>query len=62
MSRVNVITESGGSFYSTEVDTGQTSVSLPLPTGTPVTLYAVNTVNGSVVATQNVTVSGDTYP
>ncbi|MWG33267.1 hypothetical protein GQS65_01965 [Halomarina oriensis] len=62
VSRVNVITESGGSFYSTEVDTGQTSVSLPLPTGTPVTLYAVNTVNGSVVATQNVTVSGDTYP
>ena len=62
VSRVNVITQSGGSFYTTDVDTGQTRVSLPLPTGTPVTLYAVNTVNGSVVATQNVTVRGDTFP
>lgn len=62
VNRVNVITQSGGSFYTTDVDAGQTSVSLPLPTGTPTTLYAVNTVNGSVVATQNVTVSGDTFP
>ncbi|MFC5971862.1 hypothetical protein ACFPYI_11010 [Halomarina salina] len=62
VSKVNVITQNGGSFYTTTVDTGQTSVSLPLPTGTPATLYAVNAVNGSVVATQNVTVSGDTYP
>lgn len=62
VSRVNVITESGGSFYSTTLDAGQTTVSLPLPTGTSATLYAVNTTSGSVVATQNVTVEGSTVP
>ncbi|WP_114576656.1 hypothetical protein [Saliphagus sp. LR7] len=62
VSRVNVITESGGSFYSTTLDAGQTTVSLPLPTGAPATLYAVNTTSGSVVATQNVTVEGSTIP
>ncbi|MFC4986226.1 hypothetical protein [Saliphagus infecundisoli] len=62
VNRVNVITESGGSFYSTTLDAGQTTVSLPLPTETPATLYAVNTTGGSVVATQNVTVGGSTLP
>ncbi|WP_114579100.1 hypothetical protein [Saliphagus sp. LR7] len=62
VTRVNVITESGGSFYTTTLDAGQTTVSLPLPTKTPATLYAVNTTNGSVVATQNVTVDGSTVP
>lgn len=62
VSRVNVITESGKSFYTTDINTGQTTVSLPLPTGTPATLYAVNTTRGSVVATQNVTVNGSTFP
>lgn len=62
VNRVNVITESGGSFYTTDIDAGQTTVSLPLPTGTSATLYAVNTTDGSVVATQNVTVNGSTFP
>lgn len=62
VSRLTVITENGKSFYATDIDTGQTTVSLPLPTGTPVTLYAVNTTDGSVVATQNVTVNGSTFP
>lgn len=62
VNRVNVITESGGSFYTTDIDAGQTTVSLPLPTGTSATLYAVNTTSGSVVATQNVTVNGSTFP
>ncbi|WP_224337500.1 hypothetical protein [Haloprofundus halobius] len=62
VTKLTVITESGSSFYTTTVDAGQTDVSVPLPTGQTTQIYAVNTVNGTVVARQNVTVGGSTYP
>ncbi|WP_224270812.1 hypothetical protein [Haloprofundus salinisoli] len=62
VTKVGVISESGESFYTTTVDTGQTDVSVVLPTNQTAQIYAVNTVNGTVVARQNVTVGGSTYP
>ncbi|WP_117595473.1 hypothetical protein [Haloprofundus halophilus] len=62
VTKVSVISESGKSFYTTTVDTGQTDVSVVLPTGQTAQIYAVNTVNGTVVARQNVTIGGSTYP
>lgn len=62
VTKVSVITAEGESFYTTSVDTGQTSVSVVLPTNQTAQLYAVNTVNGTVVARQNVTISGTTVP
>ncbi len=62
VSRLNVITSSGSSFYSTTVDSGQTSVSMPLPSGGSAQIIAVNTINGSVVDTYNITVTGSSYP
>ncbi|MFC4356812.1 hypothetical protein ACFO0N_02485 [Halobium salinum] len=61
VTKLSVVSPDGGSFYSTTVDAGQQSVSLPLPTGES-RIYAVNTVNGTVVGTLNVTVEGSTYP
>lgn len=62
VTQLNVITEDGTSFYTTTVDSGQTNVSLPIPTHQSSQLVAVNTVNGTVVGTQNVTVTGTRYP
>lgn len=62
VTRLNVITQGGESFYSTSIDSGQTSVSLPVPTKTPARIVAVNTVNGTVVGTHNITVTGSRYP
>lgn len=62
VTRLTVIAEDGSSFYATTVDSGQTSVTLPLPTEQSSQIVAVNTVNGTVVGTQNVTVGGSTYP
>nr|WP_233341068.1 hypothetical protein [Haloprofundus sp. MHR1] len=62
VTKVSVISESGKSFYTTTVDTGQTDVSVVLPADQTAQIYAVNTVNGTVVARQNVTVGGSTYP
>lgn len=62
VTRLNVITQSGESFYTTTVDSGQTSVTVPVPTETPSRIVAVNTVNGTVVETYNLTVTGSRYP
>ncbi|MFC6723146.1 hypothetical protein ACFQE1_01815 [Halobium palmae] len=62
VTQLNVITEDGSSFYSTTVDSGQTSVSVPVPTDGSSRIFAVNTVNGTVVSTRNLTVTGTTYP
>lgn len=62
VTRLNVITQSGSSFYTTTVDSGQTSVSMPVPTDGRFRIVAVNTVNGTVVDTHNMTVSGSRYP
>ena len=58
---LSVVTANGSSFYTTTVDAGQTSVTLPLPMGTS-QIIATNTINGTTVGTANVTVSGNTYP
>ena len=57
-----VVSSSGSSFYSTTVDPGQTSVTLPLPTGAPATIVATNTVNGTTVGNATVRVGGTVYP
>jgi hypothetical protein len=62
VTRLNVITSGGKSFYTTPVDAGQTSVSLPIPTERRSQIVAVNTVNGTVVETYNLTVRGSRYP
>lgn len=61
VTKLSVISHDGASFYSTTVESGQRIVSLPVPTGES-QIYAVNTVNGTVVATTNVTVGGASYP
>lgn len=58
---LSVVTASGSSFYTTSLDPGQTSVMLPLPTGSS-QIIATNTINGTTVGTANVTISGNTYP
>lgn len=55
-----VLSESGSSFYTTTVDSGQTSVTAYLPTNQNVTLVAVNAVNGTVVDTWSVRTGGNT--
>jgi len=62
VTKLVVVAESGDSFFATTVNSGQTKVSLPMPTGQTVELLAVNTVNGTVVGKQNVTIGGHRYP
>ena len=59
---LSVVSENGSSFYTTTIDPGQTSVTLPVPTDMPATIVATNTVNGTTVDTANLTVSGRTIP
>ena len=59
---LSVLTRNGSSFYTTSVDPGQTSVTLPLPTQTPATIIATNTVNGTTVGSATVRISGTQYP
>lgn len=60
VSKLVVVTESGSSFDTTTVETGQTSgISLYVPANGNVTITAVNTINGSVVGTQPVTTGGN---
>ena len=61
VTKLSVVTANGSSFYTTSLDPGQTSVTLPLPMGTA-QIIATNTVNGTTVGTANMTVSGNTYP
>ncbi|EMA53717.1 hypothetical protein C450_07407 [Halococcus salifodinae DSM 8989] len=60
VSKLVVISESGSSFDTTTVETGQTSgITLYLPANGNATVTAVNTVNGTVVGTQTVTADGN---
>ncbi|PSP19331.1 hypothetical protein BRC80_02800 [Halobacteriales archaeon QH_9_66_26] len=60
VSKLVVISESGSSFDSTTVETGQTSgITLYLPANGNATITAVNTINGTVVDTQPVTADGN---
>ena len=60
VTQLNVVASDGKTFYTTPVDSGQTNLSVIVPTGTRATLVAVNTVNGTTVETRNVTITGNT--
>ncbi len=59
VTQLNVIDATGKAVYKTPVESGETTVTLMLPTTGTVTVVAVNTVNGTVVETQNATITGD---
>ena len=60
VTKLVVVSESGSSFDTTTVETGQTTgISLYLPANGNATITAVNTVNGTVVGTQTVTADGN---
>nr|WP_317176085.1 hypothetical protein [Halovivax sp. KZCA124] len=54
-----VIAESGSTFDSTTVDSGQTSVTMYLPTNQNAAIVAVNAVNGTVVERRPVVTDGN---
>ncbi|UTF55799.1 hypothetical protein [Natronosalvus rutilus] len=54
-----VIAESGSTFDSTTIDSGQTSVTMYLPTNQNATIVAVNAVNGTVVERRTVATDGN---
>jgi len=54
-----VVAESGTTFDPTTVDSGQTSVTMYLPTNQNATLVAVNTVTGTVVERRAVVTGGN---
>ncbi|MFB9807080.1 hypothetical protein ACFFQF_18410 [Haladaptatus pallidirubidus] len=58
VTQLNVIDATGKAVYKTPVESGETSVTLMLPTTGTVTIVAVNTVNGTVVETRNATITG----
>ena len=60
VTQITVIGENGKSFSTSSVDPGQTSVLLRLPPNQHVTLVASDTINGTTLATLNVTTSGTT--
>ena len=60
VTKLSVVTVNGSSFYTTSINAGQTSDTLPLPMGTS-PIVATNTVSGPTVGTANTTVSGNTY-
>ncbi|MFC7216280.1 hypothetical protein ACFQO4_19665 [Saliphagus sp. GCM10025334] len=56
-----VIAESGSTFDSTTIDSGQTSVTMYLPTNQNATIVAVNAVNGTVVERRTVATDGNKF-
>jgi hypothetical protein len=59
VTQITVVGENGKTFSTRTVDPGQTTVILQLPPNQNVTLVASDTVNGTTVATLNVTTSGN---
>jgi len=60
VSKLTAVTSSGSVFDTQTVEVGQTTTTMYLPPSGTVTLYAVNTVNGTVVDSTTVRVSGNT--
>jgi hypothetical protein len=56
---ITVIDESGQSYSTVSVDSGQTAVSIWVPTNQNSTLVASNSVNSTTIDTMNVTAAGD---
>jgi hypothetical protein len=59
VTQISVIDKNGKTFSTRMVDPGQTTVILQLPPNQNVTLVASDTVNGTTVATLNVTTGGN---
>ncbi|WP_410767277.1 hypothetical protein [Haloferax sp. DFSO60] len=59
VTKLVVVAESGSTFDSTTVVSGQTSVTMYLPTNQNVTLIPVNAVNGTVVEKRTVATGGN---
>lgn len=61
VTQITVIRENGESFSTTPVDPGQTTAVLYLPPNQNATLVASDTINGTTIATLNVTTNGNTF-
>lgn len=59
VTQITVIGENGKTFSMRQVDPGQTTVILQLPPNETVTLVASDSINGTTLATLNVTTGGD---
>jgi hypothetical protein len=62
VSQITVVTASGKTFSTVNIDPGQTSVVLELPANRNSTLVASDTVNGTTIEKLNVTTGGNTIP
>jgi quinol monooxygenase YgiN len=60
VTQITVIRDNGETFSTRPVDPGQTTVILHLPPNQNATLVASDTINGTTLATLNVTTSGNT--
>ncbi|MFB6136666.1 MAG: hypothetical protein ABEJ04_07885 [Halobacteriaceae archaeon] len=59
--RLTVVTESGSAYWSGAVDAGQSSETVSVPVGSPVTLFAEN-ADHETVGRQRVSVRGRSVP
>lgn len=59
VTQITVIRENGETFSTSPVDPGQTTVVLYLPPNQNATLVASDTINGTTIATLNVTTNGN---
>ena len=59
VTQITVIQANGETFSTRQVDPGQTTVILMLPPNQNATLVASNTINGTTLATLNVTTGGN---
>jgi hypothetical protein len=59
VTQITVIGENGKTFSTRQVDPGQTTVILQLPPNEHATLVASDTINGTTLATLNVTTGGN---
>lgn len=59
VTQITVIRDNGKTFSTSPVDPGQTAVVLHLPPNQNATLVASDTINGTTIATLNVTTDGN---
>jgi hypothetical protein len=60
ITKLAVISQSGSTFDTDKLDSGQTSATVYVPANQHATIVAIDTVNGTVVETQTITTSGNT--
>ena len=59
VSKLAVIAESGKTFDSVTLDSGQTSASVYVPANQNATLVAIGTTNGTTIETRTITTDGN---